>query len=125
VKKPCGGRLSGVVISNMRFEARELKPYAEPVTASLLKEGNVYFSVHFADKELIIPTLEAWVFAGRKLDPNDDENHLWFQDVESYREGIRYDSATEENSRSKSQQTRTSITFLSSSARSTCCCCVR
>jgi len=33
----------------MRFEARELKPYAEPVSASDLKEGAVYFFVNFAE----------------------------------------------------------------------------
>lgn len=82
----------------MIFEERELKPYAEPVTTSLLKEGDVYFSVQFADKEMLIPIMEAWVFAGRKLDPSDEENHLYFQDVGSYREGIRYDSATDDNS---------------------------
>jgi len=48
---------------------------------------------------MLIPIMEAWVFAGRKLDRNDEEeNHLYFQDVGSYREGIRYDSATDENS---------------------------
>jgi hypothetical protein len=47
---------------------------------------------------MLIPIMEAWVFAGWKLDPGDDENHLYFQDVGSYHEGIRYDSATDENS---------------------------
>lgn len=82
----------------MRFEARELKPYAQPVTAGLLKEGDVYFSVQFADSEMLIPVVEAWVYAGRKLDSKDGEDHLYFQDVESYRLGIRYDTATDENS---------------------------
>ena len=69
----------------MRFEERELTPYSEPVTASLLKEGEVYFSVQFADEDMLVPIMETLVFAGRKLDPNDEENHLYFQDVESYR----------------------------------------
>ena len=77
-------------------EARELKSYAEPVTASLLKEGQVYFSVQFADEEMLIPIMETWVF-GRKLDPEDREDHLYFQDVESYLQGVRYDTATPEN----------------------------
>jgi hypothetical protein len=81
----------------MQFEARELKSYAEPVTASLLKEGQVYFSVQFADEEMLIPIMETWVFAGRKLDPTDTEEHLYFQDVESYLQGIRYDTATPQN----------------------------
>jgi hypothetical protein len=54
--------------------------------------------VQFADKQMLIPIMEAWVFAGRKLDPNDDESHLYFQDAESYRDGIRYHSATDKNS---------------------------
>jgi hypothetical protein len=39
----------------MRFEARELKSYAEPVTASQLREGEIYFSVQFADESMLIP----------------------------------------------------------------------
>jgi hypothetical protein len=61
----------------MRFEERELKSYAEPVISNLLTEGEVYFSVQFADEDMLIPILEAWVFAGRKLDPKDVEGHLY------------------------------------------------
>src|SRR5256885_10515772 len=81
----------------MRFEERELKSYAEPVLAGLLKEGEVYFSVQFVDEDMLIPTMETWVFAGRRLDPKDVEDHLYFQDVESYRLGIRYAFATAGN----------------------------
>ncbi len=81
----------------MRFEERELKPYAEPVTATLLKEGETYFSVQYADENMLIPIVETWFFAGRKLSPEDVENHLYFQDVESYLQGIRYGSANAEN----------------------------
>lgn len=76
----------------MRFEARELKPYAEPVSASSLKVGDVYFSVQFADSEMLLPIMETWVFVGRRLDSEDLEDRLYFQDLESYRQGIRYDS---------------------------------
>ena len=41
----------------MHFEGRELKPYAEPVTASELKQGSVYFSVTFADDDMTIPVM--------------------------------------------------------------------
>jgi hypothetical protein len=81
----------------MRFEARELKPYAEPVTANVLKEGEVYFSVQFADDDMLIPIMETWVFAGRKLDPEDVEDRLYFQDVGSYLHGVRYNSDTADN----------------------------
>ena len=83
--------------SEMRFEERDLKPYAQPVTAKVLEQGRVYFSVQFADDNMLIPIMETWVFAGRNLDPEDTENHLYFQDVESYLQGIRYDTATDED----------------------------
>jgi hypothetical protein len=81
----------------MRFEERELKPYALPVTANVLKEGEVYFSIQFADEDMVIPIMETWVFAGKRLDPADTEDFLYFQDVESYLQGIRDASATDEN----------------------------
>lgn len=77
----------------MRFEERELKPYAEPVNAQTLRQGEIYFSVQFADEEMLIPIMEAWVFAGRSLDAeNHAASRLYFQDVESYRQGVRYDA---------------------------------
>jgi len=79
----------------MRFEERELKPYAEPVNAQTLRQGEIYFSVQFADEEMLIPIMEAWVFAGRGLDAeNHAASRLYFQDVdvESYRQGVRYDA---------------------------------
>jgi hypothetical protein len=83
----------------MRFE-RELKPYAEPVSAPQLKEGAIYFFVNFVDGELLIPMMEPVVFVGRNFEPGD-EGRVYFQDVYSYREGIRYDMpepASEESS---------------------------
>ncbi|SRR6266851_1419669 len=80
----------------MRFEGRELKPYAEPVIANQLKEGDVYFSVQFVDDDMLIPIVETWVFAGRKLDPEDEDDRLYFQDVESWRDGVRYGSPNAE-----------------------------
>jgi hypothetical protein len=106
--------------SEVRFEGRELKSYAEPVTASLLKEGDVYFSVQFADQEMLIPIMEAWVFAGRKLDHNDEENHLYFQDVGSYRE----ESATTQRrmkTRASKLLLKMSNTFLTMSTRLISC----
>jgi len=76
----------------MQFEARELKSYASPVTADALKQGEVYFSVQFADENMLIPIVETWAFVGKGLDPEDTEHHLYFQDVESYLHGVRYGS---------------------------------
>ena len=53
----------------MRFEERDLKSFAEPVTASLPREGEVYFSVQLGDDSMLM----------------------------SYREGVRYDTATPGN----------------------------
>jgi hypothetical protein len=83
----------------MRFE-RELKLYAEPVSAAELKEGSIYYFVNFIDGELLIPTMEPMVFVGRNFE-SDDEGRVYFQDVYSYREGLRYDTpeaASEESS---------------------------
>ena len=77
----------------MRFEERELKPYAEPVTASELKKGDVYFAVNYVDDKMLIPTMETLVFVGRNLDP-DDVGKIYFQDIDSYLQGIRHDSAS-------------------------------
>ncbi len=77
----------------MRFKARELKPYAEPVSASELREGSIYFFHQYVDDEMLVPTLDPVVFVGRNLEPGD-EDRVYFQDVDSYRRGIRYDSVT-------------------------------
>jgi len=71
------------------FEGRELKPHAEPVSSTELTEGSVYFAVNYVDDEMLTPMMETVVFVGRNLEP-DDVGTVYFQDVESYREGIRY-----------------------------------
>ena len=83
----------------MRFESRELKSYAEPVNANRLVEGEFYFMVQFADERLLVPIITTWIFLGRKLDPDDVEETLYFQDVDSYEEGARYGSPDIEGAR--------------------------
>ena len=75
----------------MRFEARELTTFAKPIDPATLTQGEIYLSVQYADPDLLIPTLETIVFVGRNLRPNDADA-LYFQDVESYRRGVRVDS---------------------------------
>lgn len=82
----------------MKIEARELEDYAEPINPDLLQEGEIYLSVQYADEAMLIPIVETWVFAGKYLKENDSAGQLYFQDVESYLQGIRYESATEQNS---------------------------
>ena len=74
----------------MRFEGRDLEPYAEPVSASDLVEGEAYFSVMFVDEEMRIPVMETWIFIGRNLDGEAEET-LYFQDVRSYLDGVKFE----------------------------------
>jgi hypothetical protein len=80
----------------MRFEARDLKSYAEPVSATDLRVGEVYFNVQFEDDKLHIPVVEPLIFLGRNLEEGDTDL-LYFQDFESYAMGVRYASATEDD----------------------------
>jgi hypothetical protein len=76
----------------MRFEARELKSYAEPMSAVDLRVGEIYFTVQFADENLRIPVVGPLVFLGENLDERDADL-LYFQDFQSYAFGIRYTSS--------------------------------
>ncbi len=78
----------------MKFGGRDLPPYAEPVKAADLDVGDCYFSVTFADTEMTIPLIESMVFVGRDLEPGD-AGLLYFQDVESFREGTQYNDSDE------------------------------
>ena len=80
----------------MRFEGRDLKPYAEPMSGDELLEGEVYFAVRYIDDELLIPTVETLVFIGKDLDPGDS-GQLYFQDVDSYKQGVRLATGSEED----------------------------
>jgi len=80
----------------MRIEARELKPFTEPVLSNELQEGRTYFSLTYADEDMLIPILTPLVFVGRNL--ADGQAALYFQDIDSYRQGIRIDSTDEDRS---------------------------
>jgi hypothetical protein len=79
---------------SMLFEQRELKSYAEPVLDEELEEGSVYFFVTFVDEEMLIPTMETVVFVGRNLQA-DDIDQVYFQDIQSFRRGVRHETAEE------------------------------
>jgi hypothetical protein len=74
----------------MRFEARDLKAYAEPVRRAELETGHVYFAVQFVDDEMLVPGVEPLVYLGPNLIP-DDRGLLYFQDAQSYGAGVRID----------------------------------
>ena len=80
----------------MRFEARELNPDPETVPTDQLEIGEVYFVVDFFDDEMLIPFLEPKVYIGRNLDP-EEEDGFYFQDLDSYQEGVRFETATEDD----------------------------
>jgi hypothetical protein len=80
----------------MLFEARELKPYAETVPTDELEIGEIYFAVDFFDDEMLIPFLEPKVYIGRNLDP-EEEDAFYFQDLDSYQAGVRFETAAEDD----------------------------
>jgi hypothetical protein len=80
----------------MRFEERELKPFAEPITVDELTEDSVYFLVNFVDDDMLIPQMETLVFIGKNLEDNDT-NFFYFQDIDSYQEGVRITSSNSDN----------------------------
>jgi hypothetical protein len=82
----------------VRFEERELKPYAESVSPDDLVSDQVYFTVRFADEKLFVPIVEPLVFIGRNLEKGDNDL-LYFQKFESYSNGVRFDPSTGKNAR--------------------------
>src|SRR5438270_11610629 len=68
---------------------RKQKSYAEPVTKDRLIPGEVYFSLQFADSNLLIPIMEPFIFLGQDLDP-DAIGLFYFQRYESYQRGLRF-----------------------------------
>lgn len=77
----------------MHFEEREIKTYFEPLRVDEIEQGSVYFNASFEDWHMLNPFLEPYVFVGENLDP-EVEAGLYFQDLESYRLGVRFETAT-------------------------------
>jgi hypothetical protein len=77
----------------LRFEARDLEFFSQPVNGGELKEGSVYFSVFFVDDGYLIPGLAPYIFIGRDID--SEEAGLYFQDMDSYQRGVRHGMAVE------------------------------
>ncbi len=67
----------------MRFEARDLKPYAVSVSTGDLLVGETYFKVSFTDDDMLVPEL-LLVYLER-----DGVDRFLLQDAGSYREGLR------------------------------------
>lgn len=82
------------MVPEMRFESRELRPYAEYVRTPDLQRESVYFYVNYVDEEGLIPNLQPVVYVGQDLDP-DDTGTVYFQDAGSFLAGIRYGDTSE------------------------------
>lgn len=76
----------------MHFESRELQPFAEPMTSDNLKEGSVYYFIEYLGDNMFVPKVDTVVFIGRNLDA-DAVGRVYFQDIESYEQGNRYELA--------------------------------
>jgi hypothetical protein len=83
-------------MNELHFEGRFLKPYAEPVSLAELELDEVYFSVQYFDDEMRPPVVETLVFIGQNLEP-EDEGRVYFQDLESYLAGVRYDTSSQDD----------------------------
>lgn len=77
-------------------KGRETNFSPKPVTLSELEAGTIYFFVNFIDEDMLIPAMEPFVFVGRNLEEGD-VGRVYFQDIDSYRKGIRYTTTTELN----------------------------
>ena len=73
----------------MRFEAREIRSYAEPASAEELRAGEVYFAVNLEDPKLPVPFVKPVMFLGRNLEEGDIEL-LYFQSFETHAAGVRF-----------------------------------
>lgn len=78
------------------FEARQLKGFGESVRPIDLVEGSIYFSLFFLDDEFLIPGLEPYIFLGQNLEAEEDG--FYFQDLDSYRRGVRHGKAAGDQS---------------------------
>jgi hypothetical protein len=76
----------------MRFE-RELTTYAEPVPKGKFKKGDVYFSVQYADENMLRPIVETLICLGKDRTGGDDSNRVQFQNIESYHQGMRRETS--------------------------------
>jgi hypothetical protein len=80
----------------LRFPARKLKPYSQPVSPAELRVGATYFHVGFLDEgAMLIPTVEPIVFIGTDLRQGGVSGELYFQDAASYLQGVRFESAVD------------------------------
>jgi len=86
-----------ITTPSMRFEARDLEPYSQPIKPDLLREEGIYFSITYVDEDRLIPVMETLVFIGKDLDASD-AGLLYFQDIGSHMNGFCYGDEVDEES---------------------------
>jgi hypothetical protein len=72
----------------MKFDARVLPATAEYKRSNELLDGETYFIVDYTDPDLLVPVLRPVVFVGRDVE-RSGSGHVYFQDMDSYRDGVR------------------------------------
>ena len=87
---------SGSNLINMKIE-KELQPHAISITKEQLVPESTYYFLNYVDGEMLIPTLEPVVFVGKNFEAGD-EHAVYFQDIGSFREGVRYSSSDPDES---------------------------
>lgn len=76
----------------MRFESREIQDFADPVPSSMLREGSAYFMVTFVDEKMLVPQMVTVAFVGKDKEVGEQDVY-YFQDIDSYSDGIIYNSS--------------------------------
>lgn len=74
-------------MADLYFEGRSLQLYGEYVLTADLVAGRVYFKLSFLDEDMVVPEMYALVFIGKDL--RSQLPGLYFQDAESYFDGLR------------------------------------
>lgn len=80
----------------MRFEGRDLKSYLQTVPPENLIEGHLYFHITYVDDGMLMPIINSLIFVGKNLNEQDEDKY-YFQDLDSYSAGIRYETASPES----------------------------
>ena len=65
---------------------------SQRVKPEQLEVGAVYFISGCVDRDMLVPFVQPMVFIGRNLAAGDDadDRRWYFQDYESYRDGVRH-----------------------------------
>jgi hypothetical protein len=75
----------------LTFEKRELHRAAQHVSIDQLSLGTDYYMISYIDNEMKIPLIDSMIFIGTNVFGDENNETLYFQDAESYLQGIRID----------------------------------